>query len=218
MMVRTLSKLMILSVVMLLLTITLLAQTQGTIKICKGVPIPDGYTIIEETPSSDCPKGAYLIKRTEVSSPNQPAAQLTEAQMKEARELLLLVDAMEIRLKRAWNQDNDFGVTTNEDHSYTKGAMNAAESIASRLDKLPNGDYKLYLMAAAIAYVDVGRIRMAAGEDDGEDFQRNIVKNYKLENTEPHLWAWRVWEIARAARNVAAKQLGLPERKYDDKE
>ena len=36
---------------------------QRPIKICRGVPIPDGYTIIAAATSPDCPQGAYLIKR-----------------------------------------------------------------------------------------------------------------------------------------------------------
>ena len=76
--------------------------------------------------------------------------------------------------------------------------MNAAEEIASRLNRFPNGDYKPYLMAAAIAYVDVGRIRVSAGVEGGEEVQRNIVKKYELENTELHLWAWSVWKSHEA--------------------
>ena len=54
------------------------AQSQkDTIKICKGVPIPEGYTIIEETTSADCQKGAYLIKKSsaesETTETNEPA-------------------------------------------------------------------------------------------------------------------------------------------------
>ncbi|MGB7924608.1 MAG: VWA domain-containing protein [Pyrinomonadaceae bacterium] len=35
----------------------------GTVKICRGISIPDGYTIVAETTSPDCPEGAYIIKR-----------------------------------------------------------------------------------------------------------------------------------------------------------
>jgi hypothetical protein len=154
---------------------------------------------------------AWLADGTNDTSPR-----LSQGDMKEAREVLLAIDAMETRLKSAWNEENDFGATTNEDRSYLKGAANAAENIASRLNRLPDGDYKIYLSAAAVAYVDVGRIRSAAGQDEGEKLQLSIAKNYKLENREPHLWAWDVWQIARAARNRGAKALGLPERKYDD--
>src|SRR5262249_15651795 len=34
-----------------------------TIRICQGVPIPDGYVIIAYMTSSACPHGAYLLKR-----------------------------------------------------------------------------------------------------------------------------------------------------------
>src|ERR671919_725880 len=33
------------------------------IKICRGISIPDGYTIIAEATSTDCPGGAYVIKK-----------------------------------------------------------------------------------------------------------------------------------------------------------
>lgn len=35
----------------------------GTIKICQGVPIPDGYIIIAYMTSATCPHGAYVIKK-----------------------------------------------------------------------------------------------------------------------------------------------------------
>ncbi len=31
--------------------------------ICKGTPTPDGYVIAGETVASDCPKGAWILKR-----------------------------------------------------------------------------------------------------------------------------------------------------------
>src|SRR5947207_3505513 len=34
-----------------------------TIKICQGVPIPDGYVIVEYLTSSACPHGAYVLKK-----------------------------------------------------------------------------------------------------------------------------------------------------------
>ena len=60
------------------------ANTSGqtapdTIKICRGISIPEGYTIIAESTSPDCPKGAYLIKAEIVgsggrSSPSQASS------------------------------------------------------------------------------------------------------------------------------------------------
>src|SRR2546423_4225050 len=38
-------------------------QPNETIRICQGVPIPDGYVIIAYTTSSACPHGAYLLKK-----------------------------------------------------------------------------------------------------------------------------------------------------------
>src|SRR5690242_21900313 len=34
-----------------------------TIRICQGVPIPDGYVIIGYSTSSACPHGAYVLKK-----------------------------------------------------------------------------------------------------------------------------------------------------------
>lgn len=37
----------------------------GNLKICQGVPLPDGYTIVAYVTSSTCPHGAYLLKKQE---------------------------------------------------------------------------------------------------------------------------------------------------------
>src|SRR5215470_708666 len=34
-----------------------------TLKVCQGVPIPDGYVIIAYMTSTACPHGAYLLKK-----------------------------------------------------------------------------------------------------------------------------------------------------------
>lgn len=36
---------------------------RGTLKICKGVPIPEGYIIVAHEQSSSCPHGAYVLKK-----------------------------------------------------------------------------------------------------------------------------------------------------------
>ena len=53
-----------------LLTTTTHAQTTHrgaskttTVKICQGVPIPEGYIVVAYLTSSACPHGAYLIKK-----------------------------------------------------------------------------------------------------------------------------------------------------------
>jgi VWFA-related protein len=48
---------------------------RGTIKICRNVAIPDGYTVVAEATSPNCPSGAYLIKReaAPAAAPAQPA-------------------------------------------------------------------------------------------------------------------------------------------------
>ena len=38
-------------------------QQSNTIKICQGVPIPDGYVVVAYMTSTTCPHGAYLLKK-----------------------------------------------------------------------------------------------------------------------------------------------------------
>src|ERR1043166_2743801 len=45
-----------------------------TIRICQGVPIPDGYVIIGYSTSSACPHGAYLLKK-QATYDRAPAAE-----------------------------------------------------------------------------------------------------------------------------------------------
>ena len=54
------------------------AAPPGAVKICRGVPIPGGYTIVAETTSPVCPDGAYLIRKEPAAAaapPSAPAAQ-----------------------------------------------------------------------------------------------------------------------------------------------
>jgi len=45
-----------------------------TLKICQGVPIPDGYIIVAYESSSSCPHGAYVLKKDDGSTtPQAPA-------------------------------------------------------------------------------------------------------------------------------------------------
>lgn len=150
------------------------------------------------------------VPEIEESNEPQTAKELSAQQTGQAHEILRLVDAMEIRIKSAWNENNDFGAVTEQDRTYAKGAENAAENIRNLLDKMPTSNYKPHLLAAAIAYRDIGRLRLSAGTEGGDEYQRKIMKDYNMENTEPHLRAWRVWQVARAARNLAATQLGIP--------
>ena len=40
------------------------AQSKSdTIKICQGVPIPDGYVVVAYLTSAACPHGAYLLRK-----------------------------------------------------------------------------------------------------------------------------------------------------------
>src|SRR2546429_6084856 len=58
-----------------------------TMRICQGLPIPEGYVIIAYMTSSACPHGAYVIKQQDdyesslAAGPNasQPAEQSSES-------------------------------------------------------------------------------------------------------------------------------------------
>jgi len=45
---------------------------QGTVKVCRGVSIPDGYTVVAETTSPSCHSGAYVIKKDASPVPEPP--------------------------------------------------------------------------------------------------------------------------------------------------
>lgn len=46
----------------------------GNIKICHGVPIPDGYLIVAFQPHAACPHGAYILQKEKlVGAPQSPA-------------------------------------------------------------------------------------------------------------------------------------------------
>src|SRR6185503_11419762 len=38
-------------------------KKSDTIKICQGIPIPEGYVVVAYLTSAACPHGAYLLKR-----------------------------------------------------------------------------------------------------------------------------------------------------------
>src|SRR2546430_6708442 len=38
-------------------------QRSATLRICQGIPIPDGYVIIAYMTSAACPHGAYIVKK-----------------------------------------------------------------------------------------------------------------------------------------------------------
>src|SRR5919198_278198 len=63
-----------------IVSLTLAAAAAGqtarrAVKICQGVPIPEGYTVVGDTTSPDCPRGAYLIKKDEDGGAAGGAAQ-----------------------------------------------------------------------------------------------------------------------------------------------
>src|SRR5882672_1298254 len=73
------------------------------ITLCKGVTIPDGYTIIKETTSPDCPNEAYSIKKTASAkptpiSPAAPASSPTPSGQQDNDLQKLLDDATKIKI------------------------------------------------------------------------------------------------------------------------
>ena len=49
-----------------------LATRGSGLKICQGVPIPDGYVIVAYESSSSCPHGAYVLKKDDSSPSSRP--------------------------------------------------------------------------------------------------------------------------------------------------
>jgi Ca-activated chloride channel homolog len=54
-----------------------------TLKICQGVPIPDGYIIVAYENSSSCPHGAYVLKKDDGST--APVAMTTASRPRKVR-------------------------------------------------------------------------------------------------------------------------------------
>lgn len=49
------------------------ASTANTLRICQGVPIPDGYAVVAYEKLSSCPHGAYVLKKDDGLSPSSAA-------------------------------------------------------------------------------------------------------------------------------------------------
>src|SRR5262249_55715825 len=56
--------------VLSLISTIVFGQTK-TLKICQGLPIPEGYIITGYENSSSCPHGAYVLKKDEASRPRK---------------------------------------------------------------------------------------------------------------------------------------------------
>ena len=50
------------------------AARNGTVKICQGIPIPEGYIVVAYQTTAACPHGAYVIKKQDTDSGNTVAA------------------------------------------------------------------------------------------------------------------------------------------------
>ena len=60
-------------------TVATNTERRNTLKICQGVPIPDGYIIVAYESSTSCPHGAYVLKKddTPPRAPQSPTAKTT---------------------------------------------------------------------------------------------------------------------------------------------
>src|SRR4051812_22467464 len=54
--------------------LTLGQATQGTLKICRDVPVPEGYVIVALVASPVCQNGAYVIKKETAGNPKRESA------------------------------------------------------------------------------------------------------------------------------------------------
>ena len=79
-----------------LLSATAVAQTRAqgakksrerpsNLKICQGVPVPDGYVIVGYVTMSACPHGAYVLKKQESPAPNAVVSQAASPQTTSSR-------------------------------------------------------------------------------------------------------------------------------------
>ena len=57
----------------------------ASLKICQGVPIPDGYVIVGYVTLPACPHGAYLLKKQEAPVPTAVVSQSTSSQKTTSR-------------------------------------------------------------------------------------------------------------------------------------
>lgn len=153
------------------------------------------------------------------ATPRKATVKLTAEQKQEVREIFVVIDAMESSLSQVWTRKNDFGVPSDADREYAEGAANTVIEISKRFDNvqlIPEGEYKKMMFLAIMAYADVGRLRVAGGEQGGEDLQSEIASRYGLEKVAPNLRAYALWQLARKARNLAALQVGIPIRKFNN--
>src|ERR1044071_6533871 len=63
----------------------------NTLRICQGVPIPDGYTIVAYESSPSCKHGAYVLKKDE-----QPASRPRKVETEPATSSVVLDSPKEI--------------------------------------------------------------------------------------------------------------------------
>src|SRR5215213_1631062 len=68
-----------------------------TLKICQGVPIPEGYIIVAYENSSSCPHGAYVLKNDDKSpAPQAPVAMTTASRPRKVGNAILNSTALNL--------------------------------------------------------------------------------------------------------------------------
>jgi VWFA-related protein len=77
------------------------AAQSGKIKICHGVPIPDGYLIVAFEPHAACPQGAYVLQKEKLvaAAPQSPAVKAIESRARKVSDPITpeLVDKSNLR-------------------------------------------------------------------------------------------------------------------------
>jgi hypothetical protein len=135
---------------------------------------------------------------------------LTKKQKDEVKELLFFIDVIDIRLQELWNPENDYGLANEKDNIYFENVKNVSMQISKRIKNLPNVKATTHLTLSANCYLDVGKMRLLTLTDGGYEKQVEIAKKYNIQDFEPHLWAYVIWQTAREFRNSVATELNLP--------
>ncbi|MHB1050591.1 MAG: hypothetical protein ACYC09_10960 [Bacteroidota bacterium] len=139
---------------------------------------------------------------------------ISNQELKEVKELLIIIDNIDLKLQKVWHTENDYGLATDKDKIYFENVQNVSLRIADRIKNMPNGKYLLLLTNSVVGYLDVGKMRLLTTVEGGYDQQLLIATKYGVQDKEPHMWAYTIWGIARYLRNNAAIELGLPTIKY----
>src|SRR5688572_25762817 len=126
-------------------------QQSGSVKICMGISIPEGYVIVGYENSSACPNGAYLLRKegtkshtseTRTSGPQVPAPQpptarprrVGDPQLAPGRELTFSASASGLREPVLWGTELTSTVNAPATDSPSTAAEEVAEGDVVRVD------------------------------------------------------------------------------------